>query len=234
MRQRPNIGITTYGAGETGRVNLPVEYVEAVVRAGGRPLLLPPVEISAAESLRNLDGLLLAGGGDLAASLYGGQAHGNTYGLDAPRDAYELELLRFALDQAFPLFCICRGMQLLNVALGGSLYGHIPDVFGEEVIHRAPPRHPIVHPVRIRADSALAEVSGCTEVEPMSWHHQAIDDLADELEIVAEAADGVIEAVAYPAIPRLLAVQWHPELTAKTDPTQQHLFDDFVRWAAER
>lgn len=234
MRIRPKIGITTYGAGETGRVNLPGEYVDAVFRAGGRPLLLPPVDLSAEESLADMHGLLLAGGGDLDPKLYGGKAHESNYGMDQPRDRYEQRLLRYALETQLPLFCICRGMQLLNISLGGSLVEHLPDEIGEEVIHRAPPRNPIAHPVRIRSGSLLADISGDIEVEPMSWHHQAIRDLGEGLEVVAEAADGVIEALEHPAHPQLIAVQWHPELTAAVDRSQQNLFDEFVRLAGAR
>jgi putative glutamine amidotransferase len=224
----PVIGITTYGRDEKGRYTLPAEYVSAVERAGGVPVLIPPLPGHARRYLALVDGLVLAGGGDLDPAHYGGAAHDTLYGVDAQRDALELELARRIVERRQPTLAICRGMQVLNVALGGTLIEHLPAVVGETVLHRKPPREPTPHGIRIKPGSRLAAVTGATELAPLSWHHQAVRTAAPGLEVVATAPDGTIEAVELPAHPWLLAVQWHPELTAEKDPAQQRLFDALV------
>jgi putative glutamine amidotransferase len=224
----PVIGITTYGRDERGRYTLPGEYVAAVERAGAVPLLIPPVPAHAARYLELVDGVVLAGGGDLDPGHYGGDAHATLYGVDAQRDALELALARRIVERRQPALAICRGMQVLNVALGGSLIEHLPAVVGERVLHRAPPREPTPHAVTVKAGSRLAAIAGATEFAPMSWHHQAIRQLAPGLEAVACAPDGTIEAVEMSQHPWLIAVQWHPELTAGREPVQQRLFDALV------
>ena len=137
----------------------------------------------------------------------------------------ELSLALKALEEDMPILAICRGIQIINVALGGTLHAHLPDQFGGEVIHRAPPLNPIPHPIRIDAESRVATVLGATSCEPMSWHHQAADRLPATFKPVAWAPDGVVEAIESPDYPNLLALQWHPEITADRDPVQQRLFD---------
>lgn len=224
----PVIGITTYGRDERGRYTLPAEYVAAVARAGAVPVLIPPAPEHAARYLDLVDGVVLAGGGDLDPAHYRGTAHDALYGVDATRDALELALARALVARRQPALAICRGLQVLNVALGGSLIEHLPAVVGEDVLHRKPPRDPVAHPVRLKAGSRLAGIAGVTECAPMSWHHQAIRTVAPGLEVVATAPDGTIEAVELPRHPWLIAVQWHPELTADRDPAQQRLFDALV------
>ena len=180
------------------------------------------------------DGLILCGGGDLHPACYGRQLHATNYGMDHQRDMNELAMVRRALETDMPAFAICRGIQVLNVALGGTLIQHIPDVFGEKVLHRLPPRKPTPHPVTIRPESRLAEILACTECAPISWHHQAIGDLGRGLRVVANAPDGVVEAVEMPEHPELIAVQWHPELSAAADPVQQRLFDRFVQMTTRK
>lgn len=230
----PVIGITTYGRDERGRYTLPAEYVAAVERAGAVPVLIPPVPAHAQRYLDLVDGVILAGGGDLDPAHYGGAAHEMLYGVDARRDALELELARRIVERRQPTLAICRGMQVLNVALGGSLIAHLPAVVGEDVLHRAPPREPTPHAVRVAPGSRLAAIAGVTEFAPMSWHHQAIQVPAPGLEVVARAPDGTIEAVELPAHPWLIAVQWHPELSAQAEPVQQRLFDALVHAAQTR
>lgn len=225
----PVIGITTYGRDERGRYTLPSEYVAAVQRAGAVPVLIPPVPGHAASYLDLVDGIVLAGGGDLDPGLYGSDGHETIYSVDAQRDALELALAKRIVELRAPTLAICRGMQVLNVALGGTLIEHLPAVVGEQVLHRAPLREPTPHAVRVKAGSRLAAVAGATEFAPMSWHHQAIRQAAPGLEVVATAADGTIEAVELAGHPWLIAVQWHPELTAEKDPAQQRLFDALVK-----
>ena len=224
----PVIGITTYGRDDKGRYTLPSEYVAAVQRAGAVPVLIPPLPELAQRYLELVDGIVLAGGGDLDPAHYGGDRHETIYSVDAQRDALELSLARLIVERRQPMLAICRGMQVLNVALGGSLIEHLPAVVGEDVLHRKPPREPVPHAVRVKAGSQLARIAGAVEFAPMSWHHQAIRQPAPGLEVVATAPDGTIEAVELPAHPWLIAVQWHPELTAATDPAQQRLFDALV------
>lgn len=227
------IAITTYGRDENNRYSLPVEYVHAVGRAGGVPFLIPPVDSARASLLEHVDGLILTGGGDISPSVYGAGAHETVYMVDTARDELEMELARKAIASTLPTLGICRGMQIINVALGGTLIQHLPDVVGEAVAHRAPPREPVPHPVRLEPKSRLARILVQMEHNPPSWHHQAIRDLAVELEVVASAPDGTIEAVEMPNHPWLVAVQWHPELTAATEPADQKLFDAFVKAARE-
>ncbi|MFT5051922.1 MAG: putative glutamine amidotransferase [Chlamydiales bacterium] len=229
----PLIGVTMYGR-EDGLFSIPEEYVDSVRRAGGVPLLLPPGEPRPECWFETLDALVVSGGGDLATEYYGGKAHETFYLTDAERDATEIQLVRHLAASDLPGLCICRGMQVLNVALGGTLIEHLPDEIGESTLHRAPPREPVKHPLSIQSGSLLGSVSGTLEVEPYSWHHQAVRVLGDGLEVVARAPDGVIEAVHYGAHPWLLAVQWHPELSTAEDVTQQRLFDEMVRQAALR
>lgn len=245
---RPLIGITTYPPSRGGRYVLPAEYVASVRRAGGEPVLLPPgtvdqpVDVGAL--LRRLDGVVLAGGGDLDPATYGGAGHETIYALHPPRDRDELAMVHDLLEREAPTLAICRGSQVLNVALGGTLVTHLPDVVpdpdGGGVLHRIEPPEPqeiatpTPHEVTVEAGCHLAEVMAATVVTPMSWHHQSIDRLGDGLRVVARAPDGVIEATELAGHPWLLSVQWHPELTAADDPTQQRLFDALVVAAGGR
>ncbi len=224
----PVIGITTYGRDERGRYTLPSEYVAAVQRARAVPVLIPPLPELAQRYLELVDGVILAGGGDMDPTHYGGDAHETLYAIDEARDGLELELARRIVERRQPTLAICRGMQVVNVALGGTLIEHLPAVVGEDVLHRKPPREPTPHPVKVKAGSRLAAIAGVTEFAPMSWHHQAIRATAPGLEVVATAPDGTIEAVELSTHPWLIAVQWHPELTAERDPAQQRLFDALV------
>ena len=234
MSTRPLIGLTTHPRDEQGHYHLSTLYVDAVRRAGGLAVLIPPGDAAPAEILARLDGMIFTGGGDVAPALYGGQEHEAIYMVDPGRDAAESELILSAAARGMPVMCVCRGVQILNVALGGTLHGHLPDVVGEETLHRAPPREPVSHSVQIEPDTLLAGLVGGTECNVESWHHQAVDKPGRGLRAVARAADGVIEAVAHESHPWLIAVQWHPELTAATDPRQQALFDGLVRRCRER
>ncbi len=228
----PLIGITTYPPDEQGRLLLPREYGEAVRRAGGIPILIGPGEPRLAELLTRLDGLVLAGGGDIDPARYGAEPHERLYGVHAERDAQELQLVREVCASHLPTLAICRGLQVLNVALGGTLIQHLPDVVGETVLHRVPPRGPVPHVVQLAENSRLAGILQATEFSAASWHHQAIQTPGQGLRIAAHAPDGVIEAVEVESHPWLLGVQWHPELTAATDPIQQRLFQSFVEACA--
>lgn len=236
MTTPPRIGITTYGRNEAHHFTLPAAYVDSIRRAGGVPLLIPPGEPNLIPFLSLFDGLILAGGGDIDPACYNGQNHPAVYRIDAERDRTEIPLARALAEGPWPALCICRGIQVLNVALGGTLIEDIPDLVGEEIAHRTPLNSPnenpysksTRHPVTVEADSRLGRIFARTEVDTVSWHHQALRDLAPGLRVVARAADGIIEAVELPDHPWLVAVQWHPELSAADDPRQQSLFDAFV------
>lgn len=231
---QPLIGITTYGRNEENRYHLPAAYVESVRRAGGHAVLLPPGEVDWAGLLPRLDGVILAGGGDIAPACYGGDAHETIYSIDSERDAAELALVRQLAAGTWPVLGICRGIQMINVALGGTLIEHLPDVVGEQIAHRMLPHGPTEHDVRVAPESRLAALMEQAEIRPVSWHHQGLRQVAPGLNVVAHAPDGTIEAVEMPGHPWLVAVQWHPELSAAADVTQQRLFDALVAAARQR
>lgn len=233
---RPLIGITTYGR-QDGRYNLPGEYVDAVRRAGGVAVLLPPGDERPEELLDRLDGFLLAGGGDVDPAAYGAARHERTDFVDPERDAFELALVRALVERRLPALAICRGCQVVNVALGGTLHQHLPDAVGDGLLHRSADGDPAEQPrhaVEVEPGSHLAAAMAAARPEPISWHHQAADRVAPPLRVVARAADGTVEALELPGHPELLAVQWHPERSAAEDPSQQRLFDALVAAARER
>ena len=207
---------------------MPTSYVNAVRAAGGAAVILPPGESEPARLLDGLDGLVLSGGGDVAPERYAGRAHDKIYGVSEERDGFEIALARAALARSgFPFLCICRGMQVLNVAMGGTLHAHLPDLGDSTVEHRLPERLHTHHSARVAPSSRLAELLGATEVTVCSWHHQAIDRLASGLRAVAWAQDGIIEAVEHESQPVCVAVQWHPEMQLE-DAAQQRLMRGFV------
>lgn len=228
ITETPRIGLTTYGRNQENWYSLPAQYVDAVRRAGGIPVLLPPGEPRLAEWLTTIDALILPGGGDLSPTHYSGHAHDKIYMVDADRDHDELAMARDIIATGLPTLAICRGMQVLNVALGGNLIEHLPEFVGKGLAHRGANRGPVPHAVSIEPESRLAKVMGTSASEPTSMHHQAVRRIASGFDIVAHAPDGTIEAMEMPTHPWLIAVQWHPELTAADDPAQQRLFDALV------
>ena len=230
-RQHPLIGLTTYGRNADNRFTLPAEYIDAVRRAGGIPILIAPGESRWKTVAGTLDALILTGGGDIDPERYGGRRHETNYGIDLERDTLEVDLAGWVMESGLPTLGICRGAQILNVARGGRLIEHIPDEVGEAVLHRAPPREPIAHGIRLKAGSRLARIFGREEFEAASWHHQALRGVAEGFDAVGHAPDGTIEAIELTSHPWLIAVQWHPELTAASDPLQQKLFDAIVEEA---
>jgi putative glutamine amidotransferase len=227
----PLIGITTYGRNANAEFTLPAAYVEAVTLAGGCAVLLPPSRAVPLALLEGLDGLIFAGGGDIAPERYGGQPHPTVYLVDPERDAFELALAAAALERSQPVLGICRGLQVLAVATGATLVPHVPAVYGDRVQHRLDhPRRPIEHQITVAPNCQLASILGTTATVVTSWHHQAIARLPDCWRPVAAAADGLIEAVEHRHHPWMVAVQWHPELSGP-DPVQQRLFQALVQAA---
>ena len=238
---KPIIAVTMYGRYEKDLANpwykehfsLPAKYIDAVRRAGGIPLLLPPGEEDLTAVLAVVDGVLVTGGSDVHPDGYGGNSHHPQLTVHDPeRDKLELTLVRHLVnDRRLPTLCICRGVQVLNVALGGTLHEHVADLQPQD-IHRNKDGGWAMQEVQVVPTSLLAEVMQATTVVTSSGHHQAIKDVAPDLSVSATAPDGIIEAVEHRGLPWMLGVQWHPEVTAADDPTQQRLFDELVQEAA--
>ena len=223
---RPTVGITaameniSYGAWrEVPAIVSPASYVRAVQRAGGRPILLPPDPEDATNPtgvLDLLDALILTGGaGDVDPSLYGEEAHPETGPIQAARDAYELALVRSAIEKRMPVLGICRGMQILNVAYGGEIEQHIPDTVGHEK-HRHTPGVFADHEVALDPGSVAARAAGAKRSAVKSHHHQGIKSVGDGLLATGWAEDDTVEAVEDPGCPFVLGVLWHPEEDEKS------------------
>jgi putative glutamine amidotransferase len=213
---RPVIGISAYsqqarwGSWDLPAVLLPRRYADMVLAGGGQPVLLPPSP-GIAGVLARLDGLVLSGGGDIDPDRYGAARDPATDPANAARDDAELELARQAIAAGLPLLGICRGLQVLNVALGGTLHQHLPALVGHD--GHSPAAHSYgTHKVSVAAGSQLAGILGRTEAAVPTHHHQAVDGLAGGLVATAWTDDGMVEAVEMtePAS-FMVAVQWHPE-----------------------
>ena len=214
-------------------VGLPEQYVESVRAAGGRPVVLPTRggEVGAA-ALEGFDALVLAGGGDVEPSRYGGDVHAEVYGVDPARDEFELGLVRAAVSMGLPSLCICRGMQVANVALGGTLIEHLPDVAGIAP-HGTPLGEPVHHEVHLTPGSRIREATGRDVVVGTSHHHQGLDELGEGLEVVGRSDDGLVEAVEH-RDGWLVAVQWHPEESAARDRDHASLFEALIERASDQ
>ncbi len=214
-------------------------YVQALAKAGAAPLLVPPIaDRSLLRSLyERLDGLLLAGGRDIDPTYYGETLHEKCIPDLAARDEMELVLTRWAVDEGKPLLGICRGIQVLNVALGGSLYQDIDaQVPGAErhAWHDGYPRDHLPHQVTVAAGTHLASIVGTAHLPVNSLHHQAIKDVALGLAAVARASDGIIEAAEVEGHPFALAVQWHPEELIENDVRARQLFAALIEACQRR
>lgn len=211
---------------------LPRAYFDAVERAGGVPLLVERAP-DPKDLLARVDALVLTGGPDVDPARYGQERHPSVYGVDGAIDEFECDLVDAATARSVPVLAICRGIQVLNVARGGTLFQHVPE-------HPGVPAHghpgeaggAREHVVQLERGSLVAEVMEAAHVMASCHHHQAIDALGDGLSVVGRAADGIVEAAELDGA-FVLAVQWHPEDTAPTDKAQQRLFDALIRKAAK-
>ncbi|AOV15832.1 hypothetical protein BJI67_01005 [Acidihalobacter aeolianus] len=225
------IGISTFGPTPRGRYECPQGYPNAVHRAGGLPLPIPAIPERIPEYLELIDGLILIGGEDIDPTAYGVAPRKPLSRLNPYRDRAEMALTRAAVERELPTLAICRGMQIVNVALGGGIHSHLPDVFGDLVTHVGEEWAVLLHEIRVDADSRLHGWLGTDQFSSLSGHHQAISTLGRGLHANAWAPDGVIEAFEHETHPYLVGVQWHPELNADKDPVQQRLFDRLVEAA---
>lgn len=203
-------------------------YATAIARAGGITMTVPPLAESVehvARLVASVDGVLIQGGGDVAPERYGDSRRSNTvYGVVDEHDDLEIALVREVVRQDKPLLAICRGLQVLNVALGGTLHQDLGDVLADRESHWN-----TYHEISITPDTRLAIAMGTVSPERShSYHHQAVKNVAAELDVVAKAPDGVIEAVEHRTCNWVLGVQWHPEDDAGAVPHQQSLFDALV------
>ncbi len=240
---KPRIAITA-DAERLHEPNYLRRYKQAVEAAGGVPELLHDVADSTTltNALENFDGLLLPGGADVDPALYGASSHPSVSQAPAAYDQLELEAARTALQRDLPTFGICRGVQVMNVALGGSLFVDVPEEFEAEnglvLQHRQTPPHPrheATHPVDFKDGSTLARIIGSRMVATNSMHHQALRIVAHDLVAVGRTRDGIIEAVeARINHPFFVGVQWHPEEMFEVDEPSRLLFGEFVRQAEVR
>ncbi|MER6125202.1 gamma-glutamyl-gamma-aminobutyrate hydrolase family protein [Streptomyces sp. NPDC001795] len=233
---RPLIAIPARFSATTSALRYTAEVnaralVEAVWRAGGEPATIHPADpgdCDVTARLARFDGVLLPGGGDMAPYRYGATVtHDSVYDVDDLQDDCDLEVARRTLDLGLPLLAICRGLQVVNVALGGTLE---QDMGGPELEHRH-----LVHPVAVQRGTRLEQAVGAEKTEASCYHHQRVDRTGAGLAVTARAADGTVEGLELPgAAGWFTGVQWHPEDTAHQDPAQQGLFDALVRAAQNR
>jgi putative glutamine amidotransferase len=245
---KPLIGVTTselrpselttlrrHGEPPDAEMALGMTYVRAIEAAGALPVVLPPLLAADVPAIAaRLDGLVLSGGPDLAPAAYDAQPHPETGPTVPDLDAFEYAVAREALRLELPILGICRGAQALNVARGGTLHQHLPDVVGDAIEHRqgGDGRLP-THLVEVDPGSRLAGLLGTTQLSVNSFHHQAIDRLGAGLRDCARAPDGTIEGIEDASLPFVMAVQWHAETLIAEVPTHRALFLELVAVAAD-
>jgi gamma-glutamyl-gamma-aminobutyrate hydrolase PuuD len=228
---KPRIGITTYlepatwGIWARESVILPRVYLDSVVAAGGVPLLLPPVGTDPSV-LSVLDGLVIAGGCDVDPASYAAAPHPETVDTQPGRDEHESLLIRAALEQDLPLLAVCRGLQMLNVTLGGTLHQHLPDVVAHDA-HQPGCAVFATTEVKIEPGTLTASILGDRTIG-RCYHHQALDVVAPGLQVTARAGDGTVEAAEVADHDFALGVQWHPE----ENPDDLRLFTALIRSAS--
>jgi putative glutamine amidotransferase len=228
---KPVIGITSYaeevtwGAWVEEAALVPLSYVRAIERAGGRPLVIPPSEGAIEETLSVLDGILFSGGSDLDPALYDAEAHPETQGVHEARDRAEMALLGAALERDMPVLAVCRGSQVLNVARGGDLVQHLPEVLGHEE-HKHTPGEYSDHDVTLKPDTCVGGILG-DRAPVKSHHHQGFGRIGEGLREAGYAEDGTVEALEDPSKRFAVGVLWHPE-----EGEDMALFEALVEQAA--
>ncbi|CAB3389396.1 gamma-glutamyl-gamma-aminobutyrate hydrolase family protein [Kyrpidia spormannii] len=237
---KPWIGVTA--SMQTGNGDLPgtwvaTEYTDAILAAGGVPAIVPLGEAASqnpGQWLERLDGLMLTGGVDVDPAYFGEDPARGLGEVCPERDALELALVEAALLRDLPVLAICRGMQVLNVAAGGTLYQDLATQGKNALQHRQrAPRWHGSHRVEIVPGTRLAEILGRSEARVNSFHHQAVRDVAPGMRVAAKSSDGLVEAMESRRHRFAVAVQWHPEHMWRKDPAQMRLFEAFVQAAAD-
>ena len=237
MAQKPLIGISTGYSASDNSASVRYTYVDAVVNAGGIPVLIPLAKdsLAAAEAIARVDGLILSGGEDVYPFFYGEEGASALGGVNLERDRSDMWLLQSAVKMGKAILGICRGEQLTNVTFGGTLYQDLPSQFPNRPVlqhgQRSSGTLPIHH-VNVVKDSHLYEIMGQEQLAVNSFHHQAVKDVAPDFKVVATAPDGVIEAIeGFPKY-NILALQWHPEYFAQQGNKQWiKIFEDLVQRA---
>jgi putative glutamine amidotransferase len=241
---KPRIGITPspstddLGYATFYRFCLSDTYVRSVIAAGGIPVILPTIVDDIAESLAAIDGLILSGGGDMDPTLFGDtESHPRTYGIDDARDSFEIAAYTIARQRDLPVLCICRGIQVMNVALGGTLYQDVADQVHNSIVHRqselGKTRDDTCHTVFLKpGDNPIRSMVGTDQLETNSYHHQSVNDIAPGLRLAATTGDGVVEALWDPQMRFGIGVQWHPEMLASHRPEHAVFFRALVEQAA--
>jgi len=235
---RPVIGITCSYDWPIRYYRLNRAYVEAIIRAGGLPIILPSIN-PVDEVLSMVDGILLSGGVDLDPHLYGEKPIPKMGKIDPDRDKFELQLTKEAIKREIPILAICRGIQILNVAAGGTLYQDILSQVPNAIKHRwltsegleVPPDYP-THMVKVKIGSRIHRIFGKEVLWVNSFHHQAVKDVGENFIATAWAEDGIIEAIEYTGDSFILGVQWHPELMINGE--MMKLFEEFVKAVMEK
>lgn len=231
---KPLIGITTRNGKDGDRHPMTVlqhSYIRAVLQAGGLPIMIPNIfdEEDFLDLYSRLNGILFSGGGDVSLAYFNGSDHPRIGEVDESRDTTEITLMRTAVNDGKPILGICRGAQVMNIAMGGTLYTHIYDQLKGALDHAYPGslRKAIVHPVNVDETTRSAEIFGETLLNVNSLHHQGLKDIAPGLKATGYAPDGLVEVVEIPDHPYAVAVQWHPEWLTD-QPAMQRLFRSFV------
>lgn len=236
---KPLIGITTnqsQNASGQPTVMLMQSYINAVIQAGGVPVLIPSLisEDGWETAYSRLDGILFSGGGDIGLEFSPGEPHPRIDGVDLSRDSIELKMIQAAAADGKPFLGICRGCQVMNVALGGTLYTHISDQLPNALDHSYPGnmRTVLVHEIKIDEGTRVADIFGEPIIQVNSLHHQGLKDIASSLRVAGIAPDGLVEAVELIDHPFGIAVQWHPEWLMDQQGTR-NLFNKFVKIAGQ-
>ncbi|MFT3913511.1 MAG: gamma-glutamyl-gamma-aminobutyrate hydrolase family protein [Anaeromyxobacteraceae bacterium] len=233
MTPRPRIGLTLDAAER--RYELPRAYADAILAAGGLPILLPHAPETAGAYLALLDGLVVSGGAfDVPPDLYGEAARAELGTTRPERTAFEKDLLEAALAANLPVLGVCGGMQLLNVVRGGTLFQDLPADTGIRGHEQPPPKDVPSHEVQVTPGTVLAGIVGAAPLQVNSTHHQAVREPGAGVLVSGRAADGVVEAIELPDLRFALGVQWHPEATSRNDPRQAAIYGALVAASRER
>lgn len=224
----PIIGITTEGRDDCAHFQLCANYADSVRTAGGIPILLPPGETKLDRILDVIDGLVITGGGDVDPQRYSSVGHPSINEVDRERDQFEFTLAEKVLSSKTPVLGICRGLQVLSLASGlPELVPHLPETYGDTVLHAGNRHRFVPHQVSLDRDSRLYEIIGKTEFTVMSLHHQGIEATPPNWQAVGYSVDGLIEAIEHQFHPWAIALQWHPEMSP-ADENHQKIFQGLV------